>query len=468
MLGRFLCKFGNIGSGNVTLRYDAQIIWNAGVAAVNSTRLVQQAIHRRSDAIEIVGETFPIEGIRRIVVVGAGKAGAGMAAGIEAALGNDLVDSKVLGWVNVPTDCIRSLQRIHLHGARPAGVNEPTVEGVYGSEKILELVASLKEDDLCIVLISGGGSALLPAPAVGISLEDKLAVTRYLMLSGATIQELNTVRKRLSRIKGGGLLRAAKAGQLVSLIISDVPGDPLDIIASGPTVCDDGSAQAALDVLEKFAGRSDQNQRVPASVWNILEEQARAVPTPIVSTTLCRNLVIGNNKTAVDAAAAKAQGLGYDVRILGIDRQGIACEIGIELAEHCLEARNESRRQGICFVAGGEPVVKLAATTKPRKGGRNQEVALSACCRLMNEDVCGIVVLSGGTDGEDGPTDAAGAAFDESIQALIRSRGLDPEDFLAINDSYTFFDQLGGLLKTGPTHTNVMDLQIALVGGSGI
>lgn len=454
-----------MSSYDVTLRHQAEVIWRSGVAAVDSETLVRASIATSETSLRIAGETFDVGNFRRIVVVGAGKAGAGMAAGVEASLGHDLVAKKVVGWINVPSDCVRPLQTIHLHAARPAGVNEPTLEGVIGSERILELVASLTADDLCLVLISGGGSALLPAPVPGITLQDKLAVTRFLMRSGATIQELNTVRKRLSRIKGGGLLRTARQGRMIALIISDVPGDPLDIIASGPTVCDAATAIDALNVLETYASREVSDSSVPASIWKILDEQSRSADAREQPTIHCQNVIIGNNQTALDVAERKALALGFDVRHLGTNRQGIACEVGFELAELCLNARDESLLNGVCFLAGGEPVVKLAPTLKPRKGGRNQEVALAAGSRWGGEDIQRMVVLSGGTDGEDGPTDAAGAFFDSTIQQNARQRGLNLQEFLAINDSYTFFDRAGGLLKTGPTHTNVMDLQVALVAG---
>ena len=449
----------------MTLREQAEAIWSAGVAAVDSATLVRRAIQCDQSTVMVVGETFDVASIGRIVVVGAGKAGAGMAAGTEAALGSELVVSKVIGWVNVPSDCIRPLQQIHLHAARPAGVNEPTSEGVVGCQRILELVSSLKENDLCLVLISGGGSALLPAPVPGISLEDKLNVTRCLMQSGATIQELNTVRKRLSLVKGGGLLRAATAGRMIALIISDVPGDPLDIIASGPTVCDTGTAHDALAVLQKYSGRTTSNSSVPESVWQVLDEQAQTSVSRNVPTIRCRNCIIGNNQTALDASASHARSLGFEVRNLGTNRQGIASEIGVELAKACLTSLHEVRGKGLCFLGGGEPVVKLAATDRPRKGGRNQEVALAAGCHWADEDIRRFIVLSGGTDGEDGPTDAAGAFYDATVQKNAQECGLQPGGFLAINDSYTFFDHVGGLIKTGPTHTNVMDLQIALVAG---
>jgi hydroxypyruvate reductase len=449
----------------VTLREQAEAIWAAGVAAVDSSKLVRRAIQLTSGDLVICGIHFALDRIDRIVVVGGGKAGAGMSSGLEQALGPDLVDSKLMGWVNVPADCVRPLRRIHLHSARPAGVNEPTADGVAGCERMLQLVGSLSDRDVCLVLISGGGSALMPAPVDGISLDDKLAVTRHLMRSGATIHELNTVRKRLSRIKGGGLLRAARAGQMLSMIISDVVGDPLDIIASGPTVFDTATAFDALSVLEKFGGRSSEKKSVPDSVWRVLNAQADANTQVSPPKIVCRNQVIGNNQTALTAAIECARGLNYEVRSLGSNRQGIARDVGIELAELCLAARRENNSSDICIIGGGEPVVKLAQTTKSRRGGRNQEVALAAGCRWGNQDLRGMIVLSAGTDGEDGPTDAAGASFDEITLKLAEQKHLNPKEFLAINDSYTFFEQTAGLMKTGPTHTNVMDLQIALVEG---
>ena len=205
------------------LRDDAIAIWQAGVDAVRGDRLIADNVHVPDGSVLVGDEELTLDQIRRIVVVGAGKAGAGMSAGLESALGSRLLaEKRVAGIVNVPEDCVRPLTHIELHAARPAGVNEPRPEGVVGATGILDLIASLDERDLCICLISGGGSALLPLPAPGISLADKQAVTRFLSAAGANIQELNTVRKQLSRVKGGGLARACRGGQLVTLIISDV------------------------------------------------------------------------------------------------------------------------------------------------------------------------------------------------------------------------------------------------------
>ncbi len=443
-------------------RRDAEAIWQAGVAAVDSSLLVRNAVRCRATTLEVCGEAFDLTSLDRLIVVGAGKAGAGMALGLETALGSRLLDTKVTGWINVPADCVRPLHRIHLHAARPAGLNEPTAAGVFGSERILELVASQREHDLCLVLISGGGSALLPLPLDGIRLADKQAVTRHLSRAGATIHELNAVRKRLSRIKGGGLLRAATAGRMIALIISDVIGDPLDVIASGPTVCDDGTAADAIDVLNRFTTPMPGDP-VPASVRNVLRAQAECGQARELPRISCRNVIVGNNETALNAALAHAKSLGFEVRSLGAGRGGIARDVGVELAELCLAARRESLDHSICFIGGGEPVVKLVPTEQPRAGGRNQELALAATCRLWNDGLDGLAILSGGTDGEDGPTDAAGAVCDAIVREAAQQRGLDPAAFLAINDSYTFFNQTNGLLQTGPTHTNVMDLQVAVV-----
>ncbi len=233
---------------------DALAIWHAGLAAVRSDQLVRDAMHVEGSTLTIGDEEISLPKVRRIVVVGAGKAGAGMAAGLEEAFGPRWAKEKQLnGWINVPADCVRPLEWIHLHASRPAGVNEPTAEGAAGAAEILRLVASLAADDLCLCLLSGGGSALLPAPVEAITLDDKLAVTRLLSAAGANIEQLNTVRKQLSRIKGGGLARACRAGRLVSLIISDVLGDPLDLIASGPTVEDRSTPAEALALLRQFA-----------------------------------------------------------------------------------------------------------------------------------------------------------------------------------------------------------------------
>jgi hydroxypyruvate reductase len=443
------------------LNRDALAIWRCGVEAVRAETLVRGAVRRNGALLTVCGRELRIAPSARIAVVGAGKAGAGMAAAVEDILGQDLVDRRVVGWVNVPADCVHPLRKIVLHPARPAGVNEPTAAGVAGSLKILEIVSGLTDDDLCLVLLSGGGSALLPAPIEGLTLADKQAVTRFLMQSGATINELNTVRKHLSRIKGGKLARDSRAGHTIALIISDVVGDPLDVIASGPTVPDTTTAADALAVLHKFAARPPD---VPQPVFDVLDAAARARSEAAPFPARVENHVIGNNAVALAAASRTADQLGYRVESLGSANQGEASQVGQELAEHCLEIRKKAEYgRPVCLVSGGEPVVHLAQTSRSRKGGRNQQLALAALDRLWDDGMPGMVILSGGTDGEDGPTDAAGACAGSETVSRAKASGLNPKEFLTINDAYHFFERAGGLIKTGPTHTNVMDLRVALV-----
>jgi glycerate 2-kinase len=446
------------------LRHDALRIWQAGVDAVRSERLVREALRVEDRTLLIGDERLPLEGIRRIGVVGAGKAGAGMAAAVEEVLGPRLIEQKQLaGWVNVPADCVRQLTRIKLHPARPPGVNEPTPAGAAGSREILRLVESLGPVDLCLCLISGGGSALMPAPVEGITLEDKLQVTRYLSAAGANIEQLNTVRKQLSRIKGGGLARACRAGRLVALIISDVLGDPLDVIASGPTTEDSSTPEAALKVLDRFAARESG---ISSKVFEYLRQKQQTEPPRPTSQVV--NLVIGNNATAVDAAGREAERLGYSHAMVSAERsEGPAEQVGRHLAEMALKMRDQpsvgARPGPDCLISGGEPVVTLVDPARRGSGGRNQQLVLAALERLADDGAEGIVLLSGGTDGEDGPTDAAGAILDAAVLSAARQQSLDPADYLARNDAYHFFQPLDALIQTGPTHTNVCDVRVILV-----
>lgn len=447
------------------LRDDALAIWQAGVDAVRSDRLVLDTVHVDAGQLVVGDQMLPLDDIRRIVVVGCGKAGAGMASGLETALGDRVLDQKqVEGWLNVPDDCVRSLKRIHLHGARPAGVNEPTQEGVDGAERILQTVHSLAPEDLCLCLISGGGSALLPAPAEGITLADKLAVTCHLSAAGANIQQLNTVRKQLSRVKGGALARACRASRMITLIISDVLGDPLDVIASGPTVEDTSTPLDALDVLSRFDAL---NAGISATVFHYLEKAASEIRQRTKQICRVTNLIVGNNETAVRAAGKEADRRGYQTELDAVQHlEGEAEQIGGELAHRALGMREASGRR--CLISGGEPTVKLIDADQRGLGGRNQQLVLAAFQRLIDQqaDAHGFALLSGGTDGEDGPTDAAGAILDADSAAAAHRKGLAAADYLARNDAYNFFDPLDALIRTGPTHTNVCDLRVLVTDGN--
>jgi glycerate 2-kinase len=443
------------------LREDALAIWQAGVNAVRADALVEDNVQVIDDLLLVAGHEFALTEIDRIVIVGAGKAGAGMARGLETALGDAILSQKkVQGWVNVPADCVSSLKTITLHPARPAGQNEPTAAGVVGTETILNMVAALTPRDLCIALISGGGSALLPAPADGISLAEKQQLTRFLSGAGANIQALNTVRKQLSRIKGGGLARACRAGNLVSLILSDVLGDPLESIASGPTVRDSSTPQAALQILEQY---DPQRTSISANVYRFLEQKISA-PLPPPPTCRVVNEVIGNLAVAVDAAGVEAERRGYShAMLIAREPEGAAEAIGRHLAQQALLMRATAGPD--CLITGGEPVVTLAPAAERGRGGRNQQLVLAAAqtWQQSKSSSTGMVLLSGGTDGEDGPTDAAGAWLDAQTLIHAEQTGLSLNDYLRRNDAYTFFEQVGGLMKTGPTHTNVCDIRVIVV-----
>ena len=433
-------------------------IWQAGVDAVRADRLVRSALHFENHQLSFDREAIDVKRIRQIVVVGGGKGGAEMALAVEAILGPEIVDEKLSGWVNVPDDCMRSTKKIHLHPARPAGVNEPTAAGIAGSDEILRRVSQLQADDLCIVLLSGGGSALLPAPQPPITLDHLLQVTRLLMHRGATIHELNTVRTWLSRMKGGGLARHCAADTLWGLIVSDVVGDPISIIASGPTVETESTALEAVEILKRMPA-----EEVPEQVIDFLQQQATKTPPQRSLPAQLTNRIIGNNAVAVSAAADKAKQLGYEVLCWGSDNQGEASEEGQRFALRCQQLRDadEERNKRLCIISGGEPVVDLGP--QAGKGGRNQQFVLAAVTELFSSGMTGITILSGGTDGEDGPTDAAGAVADASLIQRAQAQQLDPHHFLSEHDAYHFFDPLDGLLQTGPTQTNVMDLRVAIV-----
>ncbi|HEY7315335.1 MAG TPA: DUF4147 domain-containing protein [Gemmataceae bacterium] len=433
------------------LREHARGIWQAAVTAADPFDLVRAALTNPPPVLAAA---------ERILVVGGGKAGAAMAAGVEAALANRL--DQVVGIVNVPAETVRPMHAIRLHGARPAGSNQPTAEGVAGVGAMLDLVASAGPHDVGLCLLSGGGSALLPAPVEGVTLQDKQHVTTLLHACGATINEMNCVRKHLSAIKGGRLAQAFGARPLFSLIISDVIGDPLDVIASGPTAADPTTFADALAVLGRYALR----ERVPAAVVTHLErgrdgligETLKTLPPSV------HNMILGNNHRALAAARQRAEALGYTVLNLGSFIEGETRQAAIVLAGivRSIRADGQPMRPPMCLLSGGETTVTL--TPQHGRGGRNQEFVLAAALHLGAAGLHRVVVLSGGTDGEDGPTDAAGALADEGTLRRASQAGLDPADYLARHDAYSFFEATGDLLKTGLTQTNVMDVRVLLIG----
>ena len=437
------------------LRQDAEQIWWAGVKAVQPQRLIPDSVQIDAGILWICEHEIDLRDFDRIVVVGAGKASGAMAVAVEQVLGDSLIAEKsVQGWVNVPADCIQSTRVIHLHSARPAGVNEPQPEGVAGTKEILNLVESLSPRDLCLSLISGGGSALLPQPIDGVSLESKVAITRQLAAAGADINELNAVRREISVVKGGGLAEHCSAGQLVSLILSDVMGDDLETIASGPTVPRQPTPQQALDVLTKY---HLANTPAGQKISRVLRQNPRKhIATQ--STTEPLNVVIGNNALAVDSAGIEAEKLGYSHAMISENPVDCSAEaVGRHMAATAKSMRDKAGPD--CLISGGESVVELVEEAKRGKGGRNQQVALAAFCELP--DWSQLALVSAGTDGEDGPTDAAGAVVDQQIATA--STNFNAADYRNRNDAYEFFRQTGGLFKTGPTGTNVCDLRVVCV-----
>ncbi len=439
------------------LREDAERIWRAGVESVKPQRLIVDQLQIDGQSLRLADFDLPLDAFRRITVVGAGKGGAGMVRGLEALLGEDLLRTKhVQGLVCVPEDCVGPTQAVELVSGRPAGINEPRPEGAAAANRMLELVGSLGPQDLCVCVISGGGSALLPAPVDGISLQQKISVTRLLSGAGATINQLNAVRCQISRIKGGGLATACRAGMLVSLIVSDVLGDPLDVIASGPTIAPTTSSADAVAVFEEL-DLVDHPDAVP--ILSYLDNSSAPGVRALASCEV-RNVILANNATAVDAAGMEAERLGYNHAMdCATASEGPAEDIGRHLASMARQMRDQAGPN--CLITGGEPTVKLAAPEIRGRGGRNQQLALAALQELG--DCHDIAFLSGGTDGEDGPTDAAGAVFNQSLAAKASQQGLDIADTLRRNDAYPFFEACDGLLQTGPTHTNVCDLRVVVV-----
>jgi hydroxypyruvate reductase/glycerate 2-kinase len=439
---------------SANLRQHARAIWQAAVDAARPEVLVPEAIaHSDLPLADNLARA------RRILVVGAGKAGAAMCVAVEHALAPHL--DRMEGLVNVPAGNLPPLRAIRLHVARPAATNQPTEEGVAGTRQILDLVVHARPDDVALCLLSGGGSALLPGPVEGITLEDKQQVTRLLHACGATINEMNTVRKHLSSVKGGRLAQAFTGQALFSLIISDVIGDPLDVIASGPTAPDPTTFPDALAVLEHY----QLGPRVPAAVLRHLERGGRGeVPeTPKHLPASVHNLIIGNNGRSLAAAEQTARGLGYNVLNLGSYIEGETRPVAVALTGIARSIRADGRPLAppACLLSGGETTVTLAENHG--RGGRNQEFVLAAAVKLGRDGLRDLVVLSGGTDGEDGPTDAAGALADEDTWIHAQQQGLAPAAFLARNDAYPFFEATGDLVRTGLTQTNVMDVRVILI-----
>lgn len=437
------------------LRKAALGILDSAIRAADPGEAVQRHVIRDGDRLRLDQETLDLGRLRQLVVVGLGKAGASMAAAVEQILG----DRITRGVVVTKYGHVQPTKKIRLH---EAGHPVPDDAGIAGAQAILDEVKGLGPEDLVLVLISGGGSALTPAPVGGISLAEKQALTKALLACGADIREMNTLRKHISRIKGGQLARAASPARVFTLILSDIVGDPLDAIASGPTVPDPTTYADALAILDKYRIRGE----IPPSIRTHLEAGARGeiAETPKPNDPLfgrVKSLMVANNIQALEAAQTQARALGLAPMILSSFIEGETREIARMHAAVAREVRASGNPAGppVCIITGGETTVTLRGKGR---GGRNQEFALAAAL-----DIAGlpdVVVLSAGTDGTDGPTDAAGAIVDGETVARAVAQGLNPRASLEANDAYPFFQRLDDLIITGPTKTNVMDVRLVIVG----
>lgn len=398
---------------------------------------------------------FQEKGYERVIAMGFGKASCPMAKAVEDSL-SDIVDTALVitkydhcgGYV---------FKKVKFY---EAGHPLPDESGVKATREIVEVLKGVGENTLAVCLISGGGSALLVSPYEGLTLAHKQQVTDLLLRAGADIYELNTVRKHISAVKGGRLAEIAYPAGVISLIVSDVMGDRLDVIASGPTAPDDTTYEDSLRIMEKYG----LTERVPSQVLDLLTKGSNGLipetpkrKSPVFARV--ENLIIGSNVKALNAASDRGGSLGFQVEILSSDVSGEAREVGRALAERAINIKKD-RGQGrpYCIISGGETTVTVRGNGL---GGRNTELALSFAMEI--DGIEGVTLLSAGTDGTDGPTDAAGAIVDGETAVRARAAGLDPGEYLNNNDSYNFFRKIDGLYITGPTGTNVMDIQIVII-----
>ncbi len=404
----------------------------------------------------VIRAVFQEEGYHRLLIIGFGKAACPMAKAAEDGL-SCLIDGGLV--ITKGGHCER--HRPEKVRIIEAGHPIPDEHGMKGTGEIMQLLNEADENTLVVCLISGGGSALLVSPADGITVEEKKLITALLLKSGADIQDLNAVRKHISKIKGGRLAQLANPAKVVSLILSDVIGDSLDVIASGPTTPDPTTYSDALSVLEKY-GLIDET---PKSILKVLRDGEKGlVPeTPKEGDRAfekAENIIIGSNKKALTAAKKRAEELGLLSNIISDNIHGEARQIGKWLAEKVISGRKDVdvHHKPLCLISGGETTVTVRGMGL---GGRNMELALAFAMEIDGAE--GITFLSAGTDGTDGPTDAAGAIVDGGTFRRARKAGLDPIEYLRKNDSYYFFSKEGGLFVTGPTGTNVMDIQLAVI-----
>ena len=431
----------------------AEQIFIAGVAAVMPDKIIGNNVFVKDEILFINELQIELQRLENIYVIGAGKASAKMGEALENILNDRITGGHII--VKYGHGC--ELKNIAL---TEAGHPLPDYNGYAATKRIIEIANSATENDLVICLISGGGSALLTDFPDDSSIEELILLNQILINSGADIKEINTVRKHLSKVKGGHLAKAAAPSMLVSLVLSDVTGDALDMIASGPTVADTTTFSDALAVLEKY----DLVDRIPATILNYLEKgrEGMLAETPKPADEVfynTRNIIVGSNKMALEACRQKAIELGLNSFIITSELEGNTIDVAAKLVQTAVNFQNdESVKKPCCLLFGGETTMKV---TGNGTGGRNQHLALYAA--LLLKDKTGITLLAAGTDGNDGPTNVAGAVIDSQTFTEAISQGLDIKRYLDNFDSYHFFERAGGHVITGPTMTNVMDLIIIIV-----
>ncbi len=427
-------------------------IFRAALRAADPEQAVLRQVRRDGNTLIAGKRRYRLNDFDRVQVIGAGKAGAAMARAVERIGGKDISG----GFVNIKDGDSPRTRRVELN---PSGHPVPDQRGFDGARRIESIARAATARDLLICVISGGASALMPSPADPLTLEEMQRTTSQLLACGATIHELNTIRKHIETLKGGQLARLASPARVIALILSDVVGDDLDVIGSGPTVGDTSTFADAAKIFEKYGVAPPK-----AVAARIAEGIAGRVPeTPRLGDPALRhvyNLIVGSNRLAIDAAAAKARELGYRTLILSTFIEGETTDAAKTHAAIVKEILTNARplRPPACLLSGGETTVTVRGAGL---GGRNQEFVLAAAIAL--EGFAPFTILSAGTDGIDGPTDAAGAIATDQTIACAREQRIDPREFLKQNDSYHFFERVNGLIKTGPTGTNVMDVRVMLI-----
>lgn len=437
------------------LRRNALSILRFSIKACDPFYAIKKRIKLKSGKLWVDGFSYDLRSIQRIFIIGAGKASARMAQALEEILGEKISSGIVITKKGYGV----LLKKVELvEGGHPL----PDRYGWQATREILRLLSRTNRDDLVIFLLSGGGSALLVSPIPGISLRDKIKLTDQLLRCGADIKEINAIRKHISQVKGGKLAEKAQPARVLSLILSDVIGDRLDSIASGPTAPDGTTFSDCLKIIAKYKLRNE----IPPSIYSHLKKgaQGEIEETPKPGDRIfkrVKNVIIGSNRMALEAAKKRAEDLGFNVLTLPRPVAGDttrAARRHVNLVKQIKIQKNPVSPPA-CTISGGETTVKVKGKGL---GGRNQEFALVGAVGI--EGMKNVAFLSAGTDGTDGPTDAAGAICDGDTIKRALKKGLDPKRYLDENDSYHFFQHLGDLIITGPTHTNVMDVHLILIG----